>query len=309
MQNFKDKRIFMNTEINITVRSKLGTVYTREKIDEAYGQFEYVVKNFTRFSQDSQLSLFNHDSSNPISPELFYLVDYALKLAHTTSGRFDPTIIDILEMYGYDSHKRFDNLSDKQLFNRIKSNINSRASFNEIITDRSKKTITLMNNQRIDLGSIGKGYAIRLAKEILNEFDHFLIEAGGDVYAKGSNEEGTPWKVALVTNLDNKTMLPEMCGTMKLKNKSLSSSGSWANKYRFFHHLIDTTSGLPDSKIKQVFVYGDDPLDTDAWATAIYLTGKNGFKYLKNKSLEALIIDQHDNIVTTKGFKYNSDQS
>jgi len=293
----------MNTTINIQVLSDKGTVYTREIINKAYEQFAYVVKNFTRFQPDSQLSKFNANSKNPISSELFFLVEYALKLAHKTNGKYDPTILDVLEAYGFDDKKQFNKLSDKKLFSKIKNIIAKRGSYKDIQIDQKNLTIKLLPNQRIDLGSIGKGYAIKLAQQVLGEiFDNFLIEAGGDVYAKGKNEHSKPWKAALVTNTNAQNQSTEILGYVNLTNQSLCSSGSWSNKYRFFHHLINTSSGLPENSTKQVFVLGNNPMDTDAWSTALYLTGVQGLNLIKHEDLEALIIDQYDTLIKSKNF-------
>jgi len=302
MQKFEDNRIYMNTNIRIQVLSDKGTVYTREIINKAYEQFTYIVTNFTRFQPDSQLSKFNHNSTPPISKELFFLVEYALQLAHKTNGKYDPTILDLLETYGFNENKQFDKLSDKNLFSKIKKIISTRGSYKDIILNKDTLMIKLLPNQKIDLGSLGKGYAVKLASQVLNKFDNFLIEAGGDVYARGKNENNKPWKAALVTNINTQNQPTEILGYVDLTNQSLCSSGGWANKYRFFHHLINTNSGLPENKIKQIFVLGDDPLDADAWSTALYLTGQKGLDLIKNEGLEALIIDGHDKIIKSENF-------
>ena len=66
----------------------------------------------------------------------------------------------------------------------------------EIDTDFSKvfigtDTVSLDENQNLDFGGIAKGYAVDMASAILLAFgyDNFFVNAGGDIYAHGNNEE------------------------------------------------------------------------------------------------------------------------
>ena len=69
---YTDEKVFMNTIVRITVISSKGTVFTKEKIQKAFTHFSDVVKKFSRFAKDSDLSKFNSDQSlsKKTSPEL-----------------------------------------------------------------------------------------------------------------------------------------------------------------------------------------------------------------------------------------------
>jgi len=51
--------------------------------------------------------------------------------------------------------------------------------------------ITLQPGQSLDFGGIAKGWSVDKASSLLRLFgyDNFFINAGGDIYASGSNEE------------------------------------------------------------------------------------------------------------------------
>ncbi|MCA9381292.1 FAD:protein FMN transferase, partial [Candidatus Dojkabacteria bacterium] len=90
-------RKFMNTDIDITViQDGQSTIEIAEAIESAYGEFERIVKKFTRFNEDSELSNLNRQSGKwvQVSEELVFLVSYMLNMSKKTDGAFDPTIID-----------------------------------------------------------------------------------------------------------------------------------------------------------------------------------------------------------------------
>ncbi len=272
---------FMNTVITFkVVQAKQNTVDILDSIEKGFDQFDRIVKQYTRFNEDSELSNLNRNSGSwtKISAEFFELIEYMLNLAKETDGCFDPTIIDFLETYGYDKNYDFSKLDNPKLDDMVKNISVTRASFKDIELDKKNLKVKLVKGQRIDLGGVGKGYAIDCAFDELEKVsDNFLIDAGGDIRAKGKNEKGEVWKVAL-KNKNESGEIVEI-GFIELDNKSVASSGSWARKVKQFHHLINPKTGLPENKYTTVYVVAQKGIDADAWGTALFVGGE---KYIKN---------------------------
>jgi len=310
MQVFEDKRTYMNTQVSIAIISKEGTVFSREKIAQAFDKFDYVVNKFSRFSKNSELSKLNDspEVSLPVSEELFKLVKYSLELAHLTDGLYDPTIIDVLESYGFDKNQTYQELSNPSLMKNIKKKINTRPLYKEIILDEEIRSVTLKKNQGIDLGGVGKGYAIDLAYQTLEKFKAVKINAGGDIRTNGKNEKGENWNIGLSFNqLPNKKIhTKNVFGTVSLNNQSICGSGGWARRIKFFHHLLNPKTGLPVNEVSQSFIIANTAMEADAWATALFVMGEPGLDLVKEHGLEGLLILSDGTIVKTKGFKYKS---
>lgn len=285
-KKFEQEEVFMNTRINIQVFSDLGTVKTKEKLQEAFRCFDYVVKKYTRFDPKSELSKLNNSGGMPhkVSKELFELIEYMLELAKETNGAYDPTIIDLLESYGYKADSDFTELDDPKLYENIQKLIKARPSPSEIKLDKKNLTLTLAKRQRIDLGSIGKGYAIDLAYEKLKDTHSFMINAGGDIRVKGPKPDGNPWTISLYyAQLPNKKLHKDMTlGNVELNQGSICGSGGWARKVRYFHHLLNPKTGIPINEISQTYVQAPTAMEADAWATVLFVTGKAGLKLIKN---------------------------
>jgi len=309
MTTYKAERVFMNTKVSITANSNLGTVNTNLAIEDAFLEFDNVMKKYTRFEKSSELAKLNNSfgKSTKISKELFYLIEKLIDAYHITKGRFDPTIIDLLEAWGYKKNSDYSQLDDPELLKKIQTTLKSRASAEEIVLNKKKLEIKLVKNQKIDLGSIGKGYAIDLASNHLKGFFGYSINAGGDIKSGGFNESGKRWNVGLTEfSLPNKKQTPaRVFGSILLKNMALASSGGWVRRVKSFHHLLSTTNGLPENKVSQAFVTHKLATIADLWATILFLCGKEGIELVnEQKGLEGMIIDSKGNKFLSKNFKY-----
>jgi thiamine biosynthesis lipoprotein len=301
----------MNTIIRIQVTSSKGTVFTQEKIQHAFSFFDHVINHFSRFKPDSELSKLNRGKlkDTPISKELFDLIELALDAANITDGIYDPTVIDLLEAYGYDEKNSFANLKDKGLNEQIKKIIQNRPSFKEIELDKSNRTVKLKRGQRIDMGSIAKGYAVDLALEYLAsfKFEGVLVNAGGDIRAQGVSPKHLPWSIALFkAPLPNKEIEVNSgaWGNIDLLNESISGSGGWARKVGIFHHLINPKTGFPQNEISQDFVVAPSAKESDLWATVLFLLGKSGLAQIHNKGYKGMVVDFTGAIFKSSNFMY-----
>lgn len=302
VRQLEDTRLFMNTRITFTALTDVpqDTVYTL--FNNGFRRFHQVVDRFSRFKPDSELSKLNNSNGKEttVSKEFYKLVKFALKMADKTNGVFDPTVIDFLLTYGYNANYSFERLQKKSIIQKeVRTLVEKRSSYKEITLDDKRQSITLAKKQRLDLGSIGKGYAIDLAYNELLPLKNFVINAGGDVRAAGTDETQNPWLVGL--NSGNKKTL----GTTQLKNQALCNSGGWARKVKFFHHLINPKTGTPQDELQSVFVKAKSAMEADAWATALFALGANATRYIRRYNLSALIVHTDGNTYDND-FEFNN---
>ena len=303
VRKIEQEKVFMNTIIHITLFSDKPTIYTQQKIQEAFSCFDQVVKKYTRFSPKSELSALNNSGGKPmkVSDEFYYLIEYMLELSKLTNGNYDPTIIDLLETYGYGENRNFKELDDPNLYQNIQTLVEKRPSPSQIKLNKNNKTVQFAPRQRIDLGSIGKGYAIDLAYDVLEDFPAFMINAGGDIRVKGPKPDGEKWKVGLYkSQLPNKALpKDDYTGIIELENGSVCGSGGWARKVRFFHHLLNPKTGFPIIEITQTYVIAPKAIEADSWATVLFTMGKSGLQLLRDKGFRGILIDQKGKISQT----------
>lgn len=125
----------------------------------------------------------------------------------------------------------------------------------------------------IDLSAIGKGFAVDRVGDSLRELGvtDFVFELGGEVIA-GDGE----WIVGIETP---DPASQSTSRTTKLKNMALATSGN----YRQFHpapgglasHILDPRTRKPIVRLpSSVSVIAKDCATADAWATALFVLGK-----------------------------------
>lgn len=266
---------FMNTDITIKViQIHEPTIQIQNIIEEAFGEFERIVKRFSRFDENSELSNLNRNSGHSVvvSEEMFFLVERMLEFYKKTDSAFDPTIIGFLEAHGYDRNYDFSKLENtEKLEKEVQDLLQKRIPLDLIKLDKNKLSITLQPGQRLDSGGIGKGYAIDCAAGKISQVTkNFLIDAGGDIFASGLNEKDRVWSIELKAGGSSGEI--KNVGLIDLENKAIAASGSWARRVGGFHHLIDPVSGKPAVRdFSTVFVLADSAMDADVWATALFV--------------------------------------
>lgn len=298
------QREFMRTTITIKVvqTSELKTVEILDAIETAYGEFDRIVKVYTRFNEDSELSNLNRNSGNwvKVNPEFFMLIKQMLEFSEVTNGSFDPTVIDFLETYGYDPNYDFSKLDKPELDDLVHKMAKTRNSWQQIQLNSDTESVRLAKGQRLDLGGIGKGYAIDCAYAKLLHMNNFLIDAGGDIRAKGTNIEGKPWKIDLKHKDTNDQ--EKILGYLELNDTSIAASGSWARKVKQFHHILDPLTGKPVDSMRTVYVLGPIATITDVWATSLFVGGKDLIAKLP-EGYEAMLVTSEDKAIMTEGFR------
>lgn len=295
----------MKTTITIQVvkPDDVSTIECNDAIESAFGEFHRIVTQYTRFNENSELSNLNRRANEwtAVSPEFFQLITIMLDLARASDGAFDPTVIDFLEAYGYDPNYDFSKLDSPDLDSYITKLARERARWQDIDLDPENLKVKLQPKQRLELGGIGKGYAIDCAFTKLEHLGNFLIDAGGDLRVLGHNEDGQPWRIALKHKSATATEANDF-SYVELTSGALACSGSWARKVKQFHHLINPETGKPHEQMQTIYVQAADATTADGWATALFVGGQP-LLAKQTAGIEALLIDTADKAAITPGLQ------
>jgi FAD:protein FMN transferase len=251
-----ERRTFhaMGTEIELLVDADDA----RSALAAAEREFHRLEALLSRFRPDSELSRLNRDGSIDAGPDLLRVVSLALEARERTRGRFDPTVHDALVAAGYDR-------SFEQVPADRPGITGSRRCGGAVSVDRD--TIALEPGIRLDLGGIGKGYAVECAVTILAVAGPCLVNAGGDIAIRGGS-----WPVGVDT--------PDGSLTLELGDGALATSGRdrrrWRRNGRELHHLIDPFTGAPaETDLLRVTVVATDAVEAEVWAKTLFLAGED----------------------------------
>lgn len=266
--------------------------------ESCFAECRRLEQAYSRFLPSSQLSRVNSnlDSWQQIDAEFLAMLRFAKSMRKTTDGYFDITIKSILDALGYDANYSFapkDKPGQLGNFELALKNpdwgdeLHLIEDFPEILSidpqQFSDYQCFVRTSAELDLGGFGKGYALDLMVNLANDFPNILIDAGGDIYARGLGPDGEHWRIYL----EDPNNLELALGLVQFKDPNggfLAASNPGKRNWGEEHHLVNpvliaTEEQLKTnlaSEIKGVFVQTTTSgALADAWATALYVMGKS----------------------------------
>ena len=129
----------------------------------------------------------------------------------------------------------------------------------------------------VDLGGIGKGLGLRWAAADLvrTGVSSFLLEAGGDLVARGRDTGGDPWRIGIEDPADPAAHLAVIDVTDGAVATSSVRVHRWLQNGRTVHHLLDPRTGEPaDRGLLSVTVAGPDPAWAEVWSKVLFIGGR-----------------------------------
>ncbi|MBL8020453.1 MAG: FAD:protein FMN transferase [Leptospirales bacterium] len=220
-----------------------------------------VDSGMSNWSPDSEVSKFNR--TNPgvpftVSPNLKRVVSEAFWVHAQTRGLFDPGIGELIEVWGFGVEKRGPP-SDVEVQRALVNSGRSALSL-------EGNTIRKLRPVALNVTSIADGFAVDLAAEAIDsDCNEFVVEAGGEVKAKGK------WPLAIQHPLDPQRVL----ATLDLEDLAASTSGINIKRDAFgkkLSHIISPISGKPEGHAVSATVFGPQCITADAVSTALILT-------------------------------------
>ena len=227
-----------------------------------------------------------------------YGTTYSIKIAENKSYSYlDTQIKSELNRIDY-VFSTYKTTSEISLINNDPSRVWSdefRNLFNlsNEISNLSEGAFSPNNAKGFDFSAIGKGYAIDKIAELMekNGVNNYFIEIGGEIRAKGLkfSEE---WIFGIERPINSKKS-PYIAFNVPSKGISIATSG----EYREPNHIW----GKGPRDLISVTVATSDAASADAWATALYVLGKEkGLDVAEKNNLEVFFITNNgDSIQST----------
>ncbi|WP_028401956.1 FAD:protein FMN transferase [Ectobacillus panaciterrae] len=305
MQSNKRKKtyeksvLYMGTIVCIKVVTSRSKVEVEERIIRAFETFRFVEGICSRFNEQSEIRRLSSQIGIPVqvSDILFEAIRFAWEAADLTEGVFDPTIGHMLEEYGFNLHY----LTGEELVSSLSAV--SPVSYRDVVLDEEKRTVLLSKPLLLDLGAVAKGLAVDLAVKELCDFEGFVIDAGGDIFAGGVNEREEPWVIGIRHPLRGE----ETICTVQLTDAAICTSGSYERispVKENIHHLINPHLGISQSDIVSCTVIAPFAMMADVFSTVSFLLGaKKGAEQLQHVGLEGIWVTSSLDLHRTKGME------
>ena len=273
-------------------------ISTNDLAQEIAKRLERINTLMSTYIRDSQLSEFNQSSEtgwHAVDIELATLVKQALDICQQSEGAFDITIGPLVNLWGFgasDANFQFPNDTEINIAMRAVGCKNLQARLSPPAIHKKLADVY------VDLSAIAKGYAVDEIAHILDQhgLQHYMVEIGGEIKAKGLAPHGNPWRIGIETPHIQQGNIEEI---ILLDNIAIATSGDYRNYFEHegqrYSHTIDPHTGYPiKHQLTSVAIIHKSTAIADAWATAFMVLGANeALKMANTHNLSGLLITRH----------------
>ncbi len=246
-----------------------------------------IERKFSRYRSDNIVHRINHAGGSPVAvdAETASLIDYGATCHEMSGGRFDITSGALRRIWRFDGSDR---VPDEAAVREVLQHVGwHRVRWEE-------GTLTMPAGMEIDLGGIGKEYAVDRAAAVLaaRTSAAFLVNFGGDLFASGARRGGRPW----IAGVDD----PDRTGDAALyriefERGGLATSGDarrfvrW--KGRRLGHILDPRTGWPvEDAPRSVTVLAGGCIEAGTLSTLAYLRGPGAAAFLEAEGVQHWIL-------------------
>jgi len=274
----------MATEFTLVAYGRDAT-YLAEVGNEVFQEIDRLEARLSKFNPASEISTINRAAGKgpvQVGPELFQLLSESLQYSVSTEGSFDITAGPLLRAWGF-----FRGQGSLPSCSQIAMAMR-RVGYRHLHL-RSDRTIHFeVDGLELDLGAIGKGYAVDRAVDILRRYGiaSALVSSGtSSLYALGAPPGEQAWQI----NLRNPVHNDAAAETLQLRDRALSTSGNYEKFFysgkKKYTHILDPTTGRQVKNMLAATVVAETACTADALSTAFFVMGvPRTRKYLKPHS-------------------------
>jgi thiamine biosynthesis lipoprotein len=269
--------------------------------EEALDEIDRLEEQLSLFRPTSEIAYLNARASREpvkVSPPLFGLLQHAQRIHDETGGAFDITIAPLVRCWGF--------MGGSGQMPRPEEVQAARERTGMSLVQLAPENLTVKFARpgvMLDLGAIGKGYAIERATEFLVEagINSALLHGGtSTLVAIGAPPGEGSWKIAIQKPEANERLVgaPAIASsaapahaepplfTFELKDQAMSVSAIWGKFFqaegKIFGHIIDPRTGAPATGTLLSAVVLKSATETDALSTALLVMGAAGHRTIAN---------------------------
>ncbi|UZO82573.1 FAD:protein FMN transferase [Aquimarina sp. ERC-38] len=283
--------------------SAFGTTYSIQYFPGAFSKkvskkavdsiIEVINYSMSTYQDNSYISKINKGDTVVVDAHFIQVLDASREVYRQTDGVFDPTIGNLVNAWDFGPESQIVAIDSAMVDSMLVS-----VGLDKIVLN-DHKVYKSHQGTFLDFNALAKGYAVDVVADYFTDlnYQHFLVEIGGEIRSKGKNKtKDQPWKIGVEDpNFDGTRSYSKV---IPLTDEAMATSGSYRkfkvdDKGNRFAHIIDAKTGHPlRSNLLSVSVITPTCMLADAYATAFMAMGLEKSKAFlsQHKEIKAFFV-------------------
>lgn len=242
--------------------------------------FDLQLSGYISNSVLSEFNSMNEGQTMDISiyPEFKKCYLLSQEIYKRTNGAFDPSVFPLVKAWGF-----FKEMNDPPGTLEIDSILSFTGFQNNVHHSLQDGQLQKIDPRfELDFNAIAQGLSVDYLASMLDKKgqDSYFIEIGGEIRAKGLNDEGKPWVVGIDQPTDDNDGSKErkLENYLGLNNVSVATSGNYRKFYekdgKRYSHTLNPKTGFPvEHNLLSATVIAETAAIADGYATAFMTMG------------------------------------
>lgn len=248
--------------------------------------FDRLDRSVSGYNPESLLSAINRGETVPLDTIFLEVFEASRQMYGLSGGHFDISAGPLFDVWGFGFRNR------EQVTGAMIDSIRQFVGMDKLAVVPGDGSAEFPDpgrfylkkedpRMRLNFNAIAQGYT---CDYIARRFEamgiaNFLVEVGGEIYARGVNASGEAWKVGIDRPADgNNIQGADLQQIIRISDQGLVTSGNYRKFYlqegRKYSHTIDPLTGYPvDHNLLCAVVISENATLSDAYATYFMVVG------------------------------------
>ena len=252
-----------------------------------------------------------------VDDRILSMLELADQMYQTTNGKLNIAMGSVLNIWH--NYREAAEAAETDADNKLPTMEELEAAaqhcdINNVIIDADAKTVYLADPEMLlDVGSVGKGYAVEMAAQAAEArgLKSALISVGGNLRAIGTKPDGSQWSGGVENPWnasDVYTASSSYVSGVNMSDMALVTSGNYQRYYVVdgvrYHHLIDPATLWPAAYFNGVSVLAPDSGVADCLTTGLFCQPlEDGMKIVESlDGVEAMWCTPDQQVITSSGW-------
>lgn len=302
----------MGSRFNVWLEGEAESAEILQRVPAWVEEYEAIL---SRFRPQSELSKLNARSGRWVetSEVLFQALQKARYAAQLTNGLCNPLVLPALMAAGY-THSFESGFSPSPPQHAAESPEDTFfapppvPAWTAIQVRQKRRLVKLPPQGKLDLGGTAKGWAAEQIANRLAAYGPCLVDAGGDLVARGTPQNQAGWVVRIAEPGPEADQPP--LAAVCVTDCAVATSGvdyrRWRQGKRARHHLIDPRTGQPaETDVLSATVIHPEAALAEGYAKALVLMGSEaGLAWILHQPQQAALVVRKDRaVLATEAFR------